>query len=136
MTELSRTTLIRVQQRLEESCWPGAPLRCMLVEHATPEQRPREFPPDSEPYGQTLVHCGGSIYRNVGVMRNPDGTYIFATQPVKDVNGNPIVNTAGEAFAVERGAVRTVLVHGDLRAFESFRQIAIEAGSSVSAGAP
>jgi hypothetical protein len=83
-----------------------------------------------------MVYFAACVYRDVRFIQNADGTPVFADRPVLDVNGKPMVNSAGEAYAVERGAIRTLQVHGDCQAFQCFSQIAREAGCSVPAMMP
>jgi len=136
MTALWRRTLQQVQKRFEEAAPERHPLRCLLVEHATPEQRKPELPPLKDFSEETTVYWATGVYRNVRFIQNADGTPVFTDKPVLDVDGKPIVNSAGEAYAIERGAVRTLQVHGEYEAFQCFSQIATQAGCSVPAMPP
>ena len=58
---------------------------------------------------------------------------VLRLQQFNTVNGKLIGNTLGEPYAVERGAIRHIQVHGDYEAFKCFAMIADEAGCGVAA---
>jgi len=136
MSALWRMTLQRAQKRFEDAAREHSPLRCLLVEHASPPQREPELPPIAGFGKETMVHFAAGGYREVRLIQNADGTPVFADKPVLDVDGKPIANSAGEAYAIERGATRTLQVYGEYEAFRSFSQIASEAGCSIPAMPP
>ena len=105
------------------------PIRVQLLHKATNAEAegvrgiPRAFA------GAIAFHGAGN--REARQVFDERGNATFRKDPIIDVNGNPIVNSAGEAFDFVMPASRTVTFEGDNEAYEALAGIAERAGRIV-----
>lgn len=88
------------------------PIRAVLIHEATNVEH---YGVQPYPYETEFGYCGQTCagMREGGDLSDANGMPLFADEPELDAHGNPIVNTAGEAFAIVMPATRTVAFFGE-----------------------
>jgi hypothetical protein len=144
MEALWRTSLRRVQSQLEAayasrmSQNPPGRLSAMLIERVhVPTSKPIDIasipgitksgPHYSRDRLQHIYTCPDT-YRKIQQVFDAKGNAVFTDKPMLDIHGNPIVNSAGDAFLMRPGTKRTTLLFGSIPLASECRQAAIDAG--------
>jgi hypothetical protein len=92
--------------------------------------RPADQPPAFS--GKNPVSWVLSEYRSPGIIHDARGRPTFADSPTYDRDGKPIANSAGQPYAVDRGASRAIQLYGTRQARDSLEPIFVDAGNLLS----
>jgi hypothetical protein len=118
--------LTQVRSEFDRLRWQAEPIRAQLVHRATNAEAEgvRAIP---IPTGE-LVAMEGAGHREGGQCFDANGNPLFRDDPIVDVTGKPITNSAGEAFDVVMPASRSVTFSGRAEDYHLLAGIAQRAG--------
>lgn len=107
----------------------GAPLAVTLVHRATNAEAEGVV---GYPHAQReVIAFGGAGHREPYQRRDKNGNPLFRSDPIVDVHGNPITNSAGNALDFVMPASRTVSFTGLLGDYQKVHSLAKRAGRLV-----
>jgi TIR domain len=107
----------------------GAPIKALLIHRATNAEAEgvRGFPmPNGQPVGME-----GAGHRDGGQRLDENGNPLFRDDPIVDVKGKPITNSAGQAFDFVMPAFRSVFFNGRTEDYQMLAGVVVRAGRLV-----
>jgi hypothetical protein len=124
--------LTQIRSEFDTLRWKSRRIEAFLVHRATNAEAEgvKGFP---QPTGKFFA-MGGAGHREFRQVVDENGNYRLRDDPIVDVHGKPIVNSAGTAYDVVMPAFRSVFFTGDNDHFGQLSTIAKRAGAAAAAG--
>lgn len=110
--------------------WQASPVRAQLVHRATNAEAEGVLGIPSLP-SSDVVAFQGAGHREAQQLFDESGNPRFREDPIVDVKGTPITNSAGEAFDVVMPAFRTITFSGRIEDYQQLAQLAERGGRIV-----
>lgn len=118
--------LTQVGSEFDRLRWQAVPIRAQLVHRATNAEAEgvRGIP---RPRGDAVAMQGAG-HREAGQRLDENGHPLFRDDPILDVTGKPITNSAGQAFDFVMPASRSVTFTGKSEDYHRLEGIVVRAG--------
>lgn len=113
----------RLRERFEQVVDELRPMVCLLIEQRIPAYPEPAGSWQDALAGRELLQGGGGLGREPSQLFTRDRQPLFGVFPVRDINGTPISNSAGEPFGFRFGLSRMFIVYSDRNDHEESRAL-------------
>ncbi|MDQ3045521.1 MAG: TIR domain-containing protein [Chloroflexota bacterium] len=122
--------LEKVRADFDHARFACGPVKVMLTHRATNAEA-EGVVGNPRAHGEVIAY-GSAGHRECRQRFDKDGGALFRTDPIVDVAGNPVVNSAGDAYDIEMPAFRSVEFTGQVADYQKLSSLSERAGRLVS----
>lgn len=133
-TSLALRYLQQIRAEFDRLRWEYEPIEVQLVHLATNAEAEGVIgcPPLSQRRPQSqLVAMQGAGHREARQRCDPDGNPLFRDDPIVDVEGRPVMDSAGKALDLVMPAHRRLTFAGDAGCYRALNDVAVRAGRLI-----
>ncbi len=113
----------RLRARFEQIVDESRPMACLLIEQRIPAYPESAHSWEDMLAGRELIQGGGGLGCKPGQLFTRDRQPLFGVFPIRDANGTPISNSAGEPFGFRFGLSRQFLVYAERNNLDESRAL-------------